>query len=117
MLGVRLTRMGLPDGRLVVLCAVGQVPVMQHVLRRFHQLTEPRDQSKHEEQRQDLAEDVAEAHRAQVSAGNPALHGANALSVENVLVTTRTTLSIPKTDCRSEERLIRLALAPLEGVT
>lgn len=31
-------------------------------------------------------------------------------------MTVRTTLSIPKMDCPSEERLIRLALAPLDGV-
>ena len=116
-LGVRLTRMGLPDGRLVVLCAVGQVPVVQHVLRRFHQLTEPRDQSEHEEQRQELAENVAEAHHRHVSTGTPAPARANTRSIESVLVATRTTLSIPKMDCPSEERLIRLALAPLEGVT
>lgn len=74
MLGVRLARMGLLDRRKLVLRAVRKVPVVQNMLERLHQLTQPGNQGEDEEQRQELPEEVAEAHRGHSSVLTAALH-------------------------------------------
>lgn len=73
MLGVRLARMGLLDRRQLVLRAVRKMPVVQHMLEGLHQLTQPWHQGEDEQQCQKLPEEVADAHRDQVSVLGAAL--------------------------------------------